>query len=99
MMDVAKLLIKGGQLGYQITGGELYRTEDQEKLYIQSGKSHTLNSNHLRRLAIDLNCFIGGKLVIPRDLGEYWESLDPKNRWGGNFPTLKDDDHFERNVS
>jgi hypothetical protein len=31
-------------------------------------------------------------------LGAYWESLHPKNRWGGNFKSLVDCPHFERNV-
>ena len=31
-------------------------------------------------------------------LGAYWESLHPKNRWGGNFSNLVDCPHFERNV-
>jgi nucleoside-diphosphate-sugar epimerase len=30
--------------------------------------------------------------------GKYWESLYPKNRWGGNFSNLVDCPHFERNV-
>lgn len=96
-MDVAKLLVRASQLGYTVTGGELYRTEQQEALDVKAGLSNTMASNHLRRLAIDLNCFIGGKIVVPTDLGEYWESLHPYNRWGGHFTTLKDTDHFERN--
>lgn len=98
LMDVAKLLVKAQQLGYLVTGGELFRTQEQEALDVSNGLSRGMHSNHLRRLAIDLNCFVGGKLTTPRDLGEYWESLHPFNRWGGNFETLKDTDHFERNV-
>jgi len=30
--------------------------------------------------------------------GAYWETLHPKNRWGGNFKSLVDCPHFERNV-
>lgn len=97
LMDVAKLLVKAQQLGYLVTGGELWRTPEQEALYVQEGKSNTMNSNHLRRLAIDLNCFIGKNAVVPRDLGEFWEGLNPLNRWGGNFTILRDTDHFERN--
>lgn len=97
LMDLAKLLLRASQLGYRLTGGELWRTPEQEALYVQSGKSETLHSNHLRRLAIDLNCFVAETLVVPRDLGEYWESLNPQNRWGGNFSDLRDTDHFERN--
>jgi hypothetical protein len=97
LTDVAKLIQKAQELGYVITGGELYRTIAQEELYVKQGLSETMHSNHLRRLAIDLNCFRDGVLVVPSDLGEFWEELNPLNRWGGNFSTLKDTDHFERN--
>jgi hypothetical protein len=36
--------------------------------------------------------------------GDYWESLSPENRWGGNFPKwypgsdFLDPRHFERHV-
>jgi len=33
------------------------------------------------------------KVII---FGDYWESLDPKNFWGGNIPGLYDPGHFER---
>lgn len=29
-------------------------------------------------------------------IGDFWESLHPKNRWGGNFNSLYDPGHFER---
>lgn len=98
LQDVARLIQKAADLGYQVTGGELYRTAAQEQLDVDQGLSRTLDSNHLRRLAIDLNFFKDGQLVVPNDLGAYWEELDPLNRWGGNFHSIKDTDHFERNV-
>jgi hypothetical protein len=61
-----------------------------------------MNSIHLKRCAIDLNFFKDGKLIWDREqlapIGAYWQSLNPKNRWGGNFKTLVDVPHFERNV-
>jgi hypothetical protein len=61
-----------------------------------------MNSIHLKRCAIDLNFFKDGKIiwdkVILAPIGTYWESLHPKNRWGGNFKSLVDCPHFERNV-
>lgn len=62
--------------------------------------SWTLSSNHLERLAIDFNFFINGVLTYKKEdtqiLGDYWESLDPSNRWGGNYPKTKQDTpHFE----
>jgi hypothetical protein len=98
IQDVAKLIIKAVELGYVVTGGELYRTLEQQQYYVDHGLSHTMNSNHLRRLAIDLNVFKDGNVIVPAELGVYWETLHPLNRWGGHFTMLKDTDHFERNI-
>ena len=34
--------------------------------------------------------------ALIKPFGDYWESLDPKNFWGGNFKHLFDPGHFER---
>jgi len=39
--------------------------------------------------------WIQDKLSL-QELGDYWESLDSLNRWGGNWKTLYDFPHFER---
>jgi hypothetical protein len=87
-----------------VTGGELFRTPEQQDLYIRAGKSWTQNSMHLNRCAIDLNFFemingvptlIGEKSKL-QAVGDFWESLDPKNSWGGNWKTKIDCPHFER---
>ena len=100
LLDVCKLIIKGTELGFVITGGELYRTIEQQKIYVDTGRSKTMNSNHLKRCAIDLNFFKNGELiydtVILKPLGEYWKSLNPKNDWGGFWTSFKDVPHFER---
>jgi len=63
--------------------------------------SWTLKSNHARRLAVDFNFFINNKYTNNGEqidiLGAYWEKLNPKNRWGGNFKN-QDKPHFEMNV-
>ncbi len=102
LLDVCKLINHATEHGYVITAGELYRTLEQQQLYLKTGRSKTLNSNHLKRLAIDLNFFVNGKLTwdkkVLAPIGEYWESLSPKNRWGGNFKSLVDVPHFERSI-
>ena len=99
LMDVAKLFVRADALGYVITGGELWRTAEQEQWDVQHGLSKTMQSNHLRRLAIDLNFFKDGNLVAPGDdVAAYWEGLSPLNRWGGHFTDLNDPSHFERNA-
>jgi len=102
LLDTVRLILKASEMGFTLTGGELYRTAEQQEIYLKTGRSKTMKSNHLVRCAIDLNFFINGKLTYDRTLiqpvGDYWESLNPKNRWGGNWKTFKDIPHFERNV-
>mgnify|MGYP002636704693 CR=1 FL=1 len=113
---IARLIFYANSLGVNLTFGEAYRTEDQQELYYYGKTIHvddgelmlingvkrtrTMNSNHLRRLAVDFNFFIRGKLYYKHELideiGVYWESLSPQNRWGGNFKNFYDSPHFER---
>lgn len=100
--DVAKLIEKAQELKIDLTIGEAYRTMYQQLHYLETNKSLTIHSNHLRRLAIDFNFFNNNELIYRHDnileLGRYWESLNEKNRWGGNFKKLYDPNHFERNI-
>ncbi|MBN1481587.1 hypothetical protein EH223_04420 [candidate division KSB1 bacterium] len=105
LLHVSELIKKAAELGYVVSGGELYRTSEQQALHVKNGRSTTMNSQHLKRLAIDLNFFVenpDGSLKLTYDvedlrpLGDYWESLDAANRWGGNWTSFKDTPHFER---
>ena len=109
LQDVVKLLQKAYELGFVVTGGELWRPIEMQKLYVKMGRSKTMQSAHLNRLAIDFNFFLDGKLVGRKEiepLGKFWESLHPKNRWGGSWRGLieagkssfVDAPHFERQV-
>jgi hypothetical protein len=83
------------QPGLAVTFGEAYRTKEQAEWYAERGIG-IKDSNHTKRLAIDLNLFKDG--VYQTDsasyaaLGRYWESLDPACRWGGRF---RDGNHLE----
>ena len=48
-----------------------------------------MESKHLSRLAVDYNVFVEGELTYDwqkiKLLGDHWESLDPNNRWGGDW--------------
>jgi hypothetical protein len=116
--NIALLILKANSLGVNLTFGEAYRTMEQQELYYFGKsirvedrelelisaikRTNTLQSNHLKRLAIDFNFFIRGQLLykhpLIEELGNYWESLDPLNRWGGRFKNFYDAPHFERNV-
>ena len=83
--------------------GKTVHPDDGELQVINAKKrTRTMHSNHLKRLAVDFNFFIERKLYYKHPLitiiGEYWESLDPLNRWGGNFKSFYDAPHFERNI-
>ena len=100
LQDVARLVVHAAEQGWTVTGGELYRTQEQQEIYVRTGRSKTSNSYHLKRLAIDLNFFRDGKLCYDvaalKPLGDYWESLAAVNSWGGNWNSFKDVPHFER---
>jgi hypothetical protein len=102
LLDMGKLVQKATELGFLVTAGELYRTPEQQQIYVKTGRSRTMNSLHLQRRAVDLNFFKDGKLVYDKTalapLGAYWESLHPLNSWGGNGIKLVDAPHFSRGV-
>ena len=102
LLDVGRLINKATELGFVVTAGELYRTPEQQEIYVKTGRSKTMNSLHLQRRALDLNFFKGGKLVYDKimlaPLGAYWESLHPLNSWGGNGVKLVDTPHFSRGM-
>lgn len=94
--------------GYKYTLGEAHRPQEMQYLYLKEGKTKVDYSLHQDRLAIDLNIFIDGELTYDRDklkpIGDYWESLSDRNRWGGSWrglidkgeSTFVDTPHFER---
>lgn len=104
--DVAKLLAKAWEGGYEVRFGEAERPLEMQKIYVQTGRSKTMESYHLKKCAIDLHFTKGGQLCYPAELGKFWESLSPLNRWGGSWrgaiesgkSKFKDQPHFERRV-
>ena len=82
-----------------LTFGDAYRPQVLQEIYFKEKKTKTLNSKHGMRLAVDFNFFINGKLIYDKDklqhVGDYWESLDSINKWGGNFSSFIDTPHFQ----
>lgn len=89
--SLSKLLIKANALGYEVTIGEVWRTQEQAALNAQTGAG-IKNSVHCLRLAVDLSLFKSGALLKEsepyEDLADYWKGLSSANvqfRWGGDF--------------
>lgn len=96
--NVALLIQYINKKGYYATFGEAFRTPEQAKIYADSGRG-ILHSLHCNRLAIDLNLISHEGIYMPdskdyKQFGDYWESLDGLNRWGGVFKRV-DGNHFE----
>jgi hypothetical protein len=98
---VEKLLAKIHSLGWSVRPGECLRPQEMQDLYVRTGRSKAAHSLHQDKLAIDLAYItVDGKEINAQQkeqLGQYWESLDPKNRWGGHFKSIIDKPHFEYN--
>ena len=103
LLDVCALVAHATKLGFVVTGGELARSVEQQKIHVQNGRSKTMSSLHLDRQAVDLNFFLDGQLCYDKSklapLGAFWESLHPLNSWGGNGVTLVDTPHFSRGIN
>ena len=97
---VSRLIQFAYENGFELTIGEALRTPEMAEIHASRGTG-IKNSNHTRKLAIDLNLFDGstGEYLSSSDdhdkLGQYWKSLDPQNVWGGDF-SRRDGNHYSR---
>lgn len=99
--DIVRLLLEMEKQGFKYTFGEAMRSPEQAEIYAKSGKG-ICNSLHCQRLAIDINLFNEKGEFLDKSsdhapFGKFWESLNPTNRWGGNFKERADGNHYERN--
>jgi hypothetical protein len=85
-------------------GKSLEETESGLQLIPGKKKEFTKTSKHLKRLAIDLNFFLSDgfeefnltyDIDLLRPIGEYWESLNENNVWGGFWTKSPDVTHFQ----
>lgn len=99
-LDLVHFLLWATEQGYDYTLGEVQRTPEQQKIYMDSGRSKTMDSQHLKKLAADIFFFKNGRLLSSKEemqpIGNAWEKLSSKNSWGGNWNSFKDIPHFER---
>jgi hypothetical protein len=105
--DVVLLLTEGWRQGFEIRLGEVLRPIEMQELYVKSGRSKTLDSQHIKKCAIDLILLRSGIVATYEEikpLGKYWESINVANRWGGSWrgavesgkSQFVDAPHFER---
>jgi hypothetical protein len=84
-----RLLDKVHELGFEYTLGDGYRDPRVFGPIGQKRGYGNPNSNHKRRLAIDLNLFRDGVFLTTsedhRPLGEWWKQQHELARWGGDF--------------
>ena len=90
---VALLIQFANNRGYKMTQSRAYASEAANA----ADGGHP-QSNHLNRLAQDLNLFVDNDYITGDNpawhvLGAFWKSLDEEARWGGDFDS-KDFNHF-----
>lgn len=94
---VAKLVVWAYAQGYELTYGEVQRKSAQAAANAASG-SGISNSLHLLSLAVDFHLFRDGVYLQSTEdykpLGDYWKSLHELCRWGGDFVSRPDGNHF-----
>lgn len=94
---LAQLYAEAERRGYELTLGEGWRPPELVAIYAKDGRGSS-TSLHPDRLAQDLNLFKNGQWLqateAHRELGEYWKSLHPLCRWGGDFKDRPDGNHY-----
>jgi hypothetical protein len=86
---------------HYVTLGEAWRPDQTAALFAKMGIG-IKNSNHTRRLAMDFNLRVNGKLVDQaeqfRPVADLWarigKSYGLETAWGGDFKGLVDGPHF-----
>lgn len=94
---ISKLITYAEEKRYGLSFGDAYRDPRVHGEFGTKDSYSHRNSVHKIRLAVDFNLWVEGRYIqdgdypVWKELGAYWESLDPDARWGGRF---KDANHF-----
>jgi len=85
---------------YTCSLGDAYRDPRVHGAVGEKKSYSSANSDHKKRLAIDINLFYDGQYQgdteAHREFGEYWKALHPDNYWGGDFKNNPDGNHYGR---
>lgn len=97
-VHVARLIIYADSVGYHMTLGEAWRSEQEATRLALSGQG-IRRSLHQDRLAVDLNLFSRDGIWLTRTedhrpFGEWWIRQHVLARWGGYFQHRKDGNHY-----
>lgn len=83
--------------GYEATLGDAYRDPRSHSPMGIYGVYGRPSSAHKQRLAVDLNLFRDSVWLTDTQshaiFGDYWKSLHPDHRWGGDWD---DGNHYSR---
>jgi hypothetical protein len=65
----------------------------------KDGQVHMVNSLHYQGLAADIDLFNKDNIYLTdtqdhKECGEYWKTLHPDCRWGGDFTKQADGNHY-----
>ena len=93
----AQMILYAYAHGYELTWGQALRTTLEAQANAATGKGIS-NSLHLIGLAVDVNLFLNGvwlqNTADHAPLGAFWKSLHPLCRWGGDFVSRPDGNHY-----
>lgn len=101
LVDVVKRAIEITEVDFGVTEG--IRTKERQEQLVAEGKSQTMNSKHLRGMAVDVVAYVDGKVtwdkdyyhIIAKAFKQAAKELNVPIRWGGDFKSFFDGPHFE----
>ncbi len=101
--DLVKVVNRaiGMDLDFMVIEG--LRSIEQQKKYVASGASKTMNSRHLTGHAVDLGVMLNGQLTwewkhyehLAKNIKAAAKELGVPVEWGGDWKSFKDGPHFQ----
>ena len=94
---ISQLVLWASENGYDLAFDQVKRTQAEASANAAKGAGIS-NSLHTLGLAADLNLYIKGvyqeTTEAHKPLGEKWKSMHPLARWGGDFKSRPDGNHY-----
>lgn len=99
-LNLAALILYAVANDFELAFGEVARFIEMQKIYFDSGRSKTMDSRHLQKLAADFTIWYKGVMLFApgiseqqyhkdvitcRKLGDYWVMLHEDNVWGADW--------------